>query len=79
MEGCCCGGLFGSVNFGSLLPRYKTYTYICIYIHIRLPIALLRFFFLYVGTYIGYNIIQVYISRRAVKTQTLIFGLCGKA
>ena len=63
MEGCCCGGLFGSVTFGSLLPRYQTDVYIYMYIYTYPPtycIAAFSFFFLYVGTYIGYNTIQVY-------------------
>ena len=37
--------------------------------------ALLRF--LYIDTYVRYFIYE-YISRRAVKSQTLSFGLCGK-
>ena len=62
MEGCCCGGLFGSVNFGSLLPRYQTDVYIYMYIYTYPPTYCIAAFsfFLYVGTYIGYNTIQVY-------------------
>ena len=66
-------------NFGSFLPRYQPhihrYDYLLAYCVIAYYNALLRF--LYIDTYVRYFIYE-YISRRAVKLQTLSFGLCGK-
>ena len=66
-------------TFGSFLPRYQPhihrYDYLLAYCVIAYYNALLRF--LYIDTYVRYFIYE-YISRRAVKLQTLSFGLCGK-